>query len=323
MRSALESAIAAFAPGLPFAVGLSGGADSTALLLACARRWPGQVLAFHVHHGLQAAADDFERHCHALCAQLEVPLSVRRIDAHHAQGQSPEDAARRARYAALEALAREARVEDIVLAHHADDQVETVFLALSRGAGLAGLAAMPAFAVRGGLRYHRPWLALPGAQIRAWLESQGVTWVEDPSNGDARYTRNRIRLHVLPALERTFPQFRATFARSAMHAAQAQQLLDELAAQDLAVVGVPPHIAKLQTLSRMRQANALRHWLATRHGCRPSAAQLDELLDQVAACTTRGHRLHLKIGAGFVRRQEDALDWYNAAPRQKPKKAMR
>ena len=98
MTQSFEAALQAFAPALPLAVALSGGADSTALLLACARRWPGQVRAIHVHHGLQAAADGFEQHCIALCQRLDVPLVVQRLDARHAPGQSPEDAARQARY---------------------------------------------------------------------------------------------------------------------------------------------------------------------------------------------------------------------------------
>ena len=107
MTQSFDSALQAFAPALPLAVALSGGADSTALLLACARRWPGQVRAIHVHHGLQAAADGFEQHCTALCQRLDVPLVVQRLDARHAPGQSPEDAARQARYQSFEAFARE------------------------------------------------------------------------------------------------------------------------------------------------------------------------------------------------------------------------
>ena len=93
----IEEAIAHFAatqPALPLAVALSGGADSTALLLACTTQWPGQVQAFHVHHGLQKAADDFEQHCITLCARLGIVLHVRRVDARHASGQSPEAVAR-------------------------------------------------------------------------------------------------------------------------------------------------------------------------------------------------------------------------------------
>ena len=319
MSEAFERAMAAFEPAsLPLAVGFSGGADSTALLAACAARWPGQVIAFHVHHGLQAAADDFERQCARLCEQLGVPLVTHRVDARHAPGDSPEDAARRARYDAYAAMARaKARrpaVSSIALGHHADDQVETLLLALSRGAGLPGLAAMPAHAVRDGLNIHRPLLAVPAADIRNWLAQQQLPWIEDPSNADARYTRNRIRAVLLPALAEAFPQFRATFARSIGHAAQAQQLLSELAAQDLALVGEPPQIRPLQALSRARQANVLRHWLMQSHGCAPSAAQLDQLLDQVRACTTRGHRIHLKVGAGFAERRGERLHWYNAPP---------
>lgn len=315
MTQTVDAALDAFTPALPLAVGLSGGADSTALLLGCAERWPGQVRAIHVHHGLQSAADAFERHCVELCARLRVPLQVQRVDAHHAPGQSPEDAARIARYKAFEAAAQAEQAQDaiqsIALAQHADDQVETLLLALSRGAGVAGLAAMPAFWQRGGLDWHRPLLTVPGAELRAWLQARGQIWVEDPSNQDLRYTRNRIRARLLPALDAAFPQFRDTFARSAAHAAQASELLDELARQDLAAVGVPPQIAALQALSRARQANVLRHWLRSAHQTTPAAAQLAELQRQVLACTTRGHRIDLKVGRGFVERRGTGLHWYN------------
>ena len=180
------------------------------------------------------------------------------------------------------------------------------------GAGLPGLASMPSHWQRLGLNWHRPWLAVPGAALRDWLQSQGQTWVEDPSNTDEHLTRNRIRAQVLPALSKALPAFRATFARSATHAAQAQEVLNEVAAQDLTQVGVPPRIQALQQLSRARQALVLRHWLRQHHATTPSTAQLHELLDQVAACTTRGHRLHLKVGQGFVLRQASQLSWTRA-----------
>jgi tRNA(Ile)-lysidine synthase len=311
MAQTFEQALADFSPGLPFAVAISGGADSTALLLACARRWPGQVRAIHIHHGLQAAADGFESHCRALCLTLGVPLAVRRVQAGHAPGQSPEDAARQARYAALaEAVQSEwPEVRDVALAQHADDQIETLLIALSRGAGLPGLASMPAQWQRLGLHWHRPCLAVPGPALREWLQSQGQSWVEDPSNADENFTRNRIRTRVLPVLAQALPAFRETFARSAAHAAQAQELLNEVAAQDLALVGAPPRIKVLQQLSRARQALVLRQWLRQHHATTPSTAQLHELLDQVAACTTRGHRLHLKVGQGFVVRAGACLSY--------------
>lgn len=317
MPQSFEQALAHFQPALPLAIGLSGGADSTALLLACAERWPGQVCAVHVHHGLQAAADGFERHCQALCARLAVPLQVARVSAGAAPGQSPEDAARIARYKVFDALALDGidnvAIFSIAMAHHADDQVETLLLALSRGAGLPGLAAMPAQWQRGGIAWHRPLLRVAGSAVRDWLRARGERWVEDPSNADPRYTRNRIRAELLPALQACFPAFRDTFARSSAHAAQAQELLLEVAGQDLAAVGVPPQIGALQRLSAARRANVLRHWLASAHGCTPSAAQLAELQRQIAACTTRGHRIEIKVGRGFVRRSNDRLDWYNPA----------
>ena len=315
MTATLANAIAAFSPALPLAVAFSGGADSTALLLACAEKWPGQVHAIHIHHGLQAAADDFERHCQAFCAQLDVPLIVKRVDGRPASGQSPEDAARRARYKAFEAVARveyaDAAIKTIAIAQHADDQVETLLLALSRGSGLPGLSAMPATWVRDSITYHRPLLQVRASDIRAWLVGRGVAFIEDPTNADEQFTRNRIRARLLPALEATFPQFRDTFTRSVAHAAQAQAVLLDVAEQDLALIGAPPAIKRIQGLSRPRQANVVRHWLNITFHAVPSAAQLAELLDQIAACTTRGHKIRIKVGAGFAERRGAVLHWYN------------
>jgi len=305
------AALAGFSAPLswPLAIAYSGGADSTALLLAACAWRPGQVSAIHVHHGLQAAADNFAAHCSAVCAGLGVQLHIARVDARHQSGQSPEDAARNARYSALADGARALGVQSVLLGQHADDQVETLLLALSRGAGLAGLSAMPATFERSGMLFARPLLEVPAASLRAWLLAEEHTFVEDPSNTDERYTRNLIRARLLPALQEAFPAFRSTFARSAAHAAQAQSLLDEVAAQDLALIGQPPAIAALQALSRPRQANVLRHWLRMAHGATPSTAQLVQLLDQIAACTTRGHRIHLKVATGHVQRVQGHLQW--------------
>lgn len=315
MTRSFEQAIAAFEPAVPMAVAYSGGADSTALLLACVRKWPGQVTAVHVHHGLQAAGDDFERHCQRVCGALDVPLWVQKVDARHTAGESPEAAARHARYMAFEAVVlmykAQVAIKTIAIAQHADDQVETLLLALSRGAGLPGLSAMAAQWQRGGLTYCRPLLPVSSADIRVWLQAQGASFIEDPSNVDERFTRNRIRARVLPALQTCFPQFRDTFARSSRHAAQAQALLLEVAVEDLARIGVPPDIKALQTLSPPRLANLLRHWLLGVHHATPTTAQLDELMAQIAACRTRGHQLQLKVGHGVCVRRGKGLDWYN------------
>ncbi|MBK7005331.1 MAG: tRNA lysidine(34) synthetase TilS [Burkholderiales bacterium] len=320
MAQSVDAALRDFAPALPLGVALSGGADSTALLLACAEKWPGQVVALHVNHGLQAAAPVFEQHCREVCQGLGVELRVQNVNAQHARGESPEDAARQARYKAFDALALmecvQTAIKSIALAQHADDQVETILLALSRGAGLAGLSGMATHWVRSGPDFYRPLLGVTGADIRRWLAARGQTFVEDPTNTDVCFTRNRIRLNVVPALQAAFPHYRETFARSATHAAQAQQLLDEVAAQDCLTVyrtsvGLP-EIKALQALSRARQANVLRYWLKSVWQVIPSTAQLNELQDQLTACTTRGHRIHIKVGTGFVRRMGEALTWYNS-----------
>ena len=315
----------------PVAVAYSGGADSTALLLMLTRQHPGQVRAIHIHHGLQAAADDFAAHCDAFCDQLDIPLHVVHADAKAASGQSPEDAARKARYAALSAQVKQinsaleqqnqaqSTVKTVAVAQHADDQIETLLLALSRGAGLPGLSSMPATWQRGGIQFVRPLLGLSSLEIRNWLASQGLAarqpgspnigqgWVEDPTNIDTQFTRNRIRQALIPALQATFPQFRQTFARSAAHAAAAQSLLVQVAVDDMATTGNPPNIAALQTLTPERQANALRHWLKSSHQVSPSTAQLAELQSQLANCTDKGKQLHIKVASGFVARQGDRL----------------
>ena len=314
MENPADHALASWAAPLPFAVAYSGGADSTALLHAASSRWPGQVHALHVHHGLQGAADEFEAHCTATCLALGVPLHVGRIDARHAPGESPEDAARRARYVTLASLALAHDLAHVVLAQHADDQVETMLIALSRGAGVNGLAGMPMRMRRHGVEFHRPLLAVHADAVREWVVADRVPHIEDPSNADLRYTRNRIRRQVLPVLAAALPQYRETFARSARNAARASALLSDAAARDLLDAGTPPSLAALRALPRERLANVLRHWLKRDHAAVPSEAQLEQLLDQIAACSTRGHRIQLKIASGRIEREGDTLRWYNSSP---------
>lgn len=319
MSQSLDLALNAFLPPLPLAVALSGGADSTALLVACTRKWPNQVIAVHINHGLQAAASQFERHCQQLCASLHIPLHIIQVNAHATAGQSPEDAARIARYSALTTFMTDhpqgKTCKAIAIGQHADDQVETMLLALSRGAGLPGLSAMPAQWVRNGVAMYRPLLQVSSADIRRWLAQEGQTFIEDPTNTDQAFTRNRIRAKLIPTLREVFPQYLDTFTRSASHAAQAQVLLDEVAHADwLEVCNAgqnAPEIKKLQSLSSARQSNVLRYWLKTHCQSSASAAQLQELLSQITACTTAGHQIQIKVGSGFVRRSKAELAWYN------------
>jgi tRNA(Ile)-lysidine synthase len=287
-------------PTNPVAVALSGGADSVALLLAAHQVWPGAVIALHVNHGLQVAATQFAAVCRVLCSDLGLPLRILTVQVAHEPGASLEAQARQVRYAALADAAVGCKAQVVLLGHHADDQAETVLLALTRGAGLPGLSAMGGLSTKGGVAFGRPFLALRAAALRECVRQCGVAFSDDPTNWDQRHTRNRIRHSVLPDLIRHFPAVVDTLARTARHAAEASGLLDELALADLATVGIPPRLKDLQALSRARQANVLRHWLKICAGAAPSTAQMDELLGQVAHCTTRGHAIAIKVSAGQV-----------------------
>ncbi|MFT3857121.1 MAG: tRNA lysidine(34) synthetase TilS [Aquabacterium sp.] len=217
------------------AVAFSGGRDSTALLYATARmaRDLGgiEVVALHVHHGLSAQADAWLAHIEAQCARwasdgLPLKLKWHRLRIVKAAGDSAEALARRARYAALAEMANEAGCGAILLAHHRRDQAETFLLQALRGSGVAGLAAMPANAVRRGVRWLRPWLDRPREAIEAYVHAHGLSYVDDDSNADVRHARNRLRLAVWPALSSSFPQAEMVLAQAAARQADVLACLE-------------------------------------------------------------------------------------------------
>lgn len=295
-------------------VAYSGGADSSVLLIQQALECAAKGLplwALHVDHGLQPAAADFVAHCQAFCDALDqqtpTRLVVTRVKVHLPPQASLEAQARDARYDALATSAREYGIDTVLLAQHADDQAETLLIALGRGAGMAGLAGMGAAFEHRGIRFARPLLDVAAAEMRGWLRDNAIAFVDDPSNADEHRTRNRVRRRLMPALEEALPEFRQTFARSARHAQAAQELLEERARDDLAHTDDPPRIAELRTLSAARLANLLRHWLRTRHGTIGSEAQIQALIAVLRACTTRGHRIHIKVGEGHVEREGERI----------------
>ncbi len=322
------------------AVAFSGGADSTALLIAlsqlAAQGKASFITAIHIHHGLQAAADAFDAHCARACAELSkqgVPVRYvcERVSIAMASGYSVEQRAREARYDALCAVSQRLNISTVLLAHHADDQAESLLLALSRGAGLAGLAGMaPAFE-RGGVRFARPLLDTPGTELKALANDSSLRFIEDPTNTDERYTRNKFRSQLMPAIAQTMPAFRETFARSARHAAEAQALLETVAAEDyqrvvsnIAAFDAPIDKAInsaislkriINELPPLRWPNVLRYWLKQVHQVTPSAAQLDELCAQIATSQRHGapRRLHIKVANGFVQREGDLLGYETAS----------
>ena len=252
-------------------VALSGGLDSTVLLHLLARLAQREALpplsAIHIHHGLQAAADVWPAHCRELCAELSVPLQVEYVQV--APGASLERAARDARYAAL--AARLAPGDVVLTAQHRDDQAETLLFRLLRGAGVQGLSAMPVSRGLGVGSLARPLLNCSRAELLAYAHEQQLSWVEDPSNADERFSRNYLRRQVLPPLLKRWPQALVSLSRSAAHLSEVGQLLDELAQQDVAAAETSNEFAwlalpslalpALRDLSEARQRNALRYWL--------------------------------------------------------------
>lgn len=249
----------------PLAVACSGGMDSTTLLHRLAAE-PGArdrgLRALHVDHGLHPRSGDWAEACRATCETLGLAFEMRRVDLAGAAG-SLEAAAREARYAALVAMQRPG--ETIALAHHRDDQAETVLLRLLRGAG-DGLAAMRPWRPFGSGWLWRPLLAVPRAAIEAYARAQGLHWVEDPSNASDRHDRNYLRHRVMPRLQERWPQADAALARSAaLLATQADLLAGEDARRLAALQGLDPATLSVPGLLAEPpgwRARLLRAWLA-------------------------------------------------------------
>jgi tRNA(Ile)-lysidine synthase len=289
VAAAVEAVLARHcAGGARIAVALSGGRDSVALLdivAACAPRLALQVSAIHVHHGLSQHADRWSRFCAELCGVRSVPFVECRVELPRAPRAGVEAEARRARYAALAAAARGAGADVVLLAHHQHDQAETVLLQLLRGAGPAGLAAMPRERTTDGLRWLRPLLDLPRAALDAYVRERALAYVDDDSNADIRHARNALRARVTPALASIAPGYPATVGRAAMLQAEAMALADDLAALDAeaAFDGTTLDGARLRMLAPHRARNLLR-WFLRERGLPPaSAARLDAMYAQLAA----------------------------------------
>lgn len=295
-------------PAAPLAVAFSGGADSTALLAALAgeRALRPRLRALHINHGLQAAAHAWERHCRGVARTLAVPLTVRRVRVVRARGESPEAQARAARYAALAALLKPAEV--LLTAHQSEDQLETLLLQLLRGAGPAGLAAMPAVGMLGGHLLVRPLLEVSGSALRAWLRGQRLAWVEDESNRLERHDRNYLRAQVLPRLLARWPAAARTVGRSARLQAEAQGLLEELGRADVerAAVGEALAASALRALTPARRRNALRYWLARAGQPAPDSRQLEQLAGPLLAARPDAHP-EVSFGQARVVRERELL----------------
>jgi tRNA(Ile)-lysidine synthase len=299
------------------AVAVSGGRDSMALLHCTAGQAAESglhVVALHVHHGLMPEAEAWARRVQRTCerwAQKGMPLSfaMTRLQGKPARGQSVEAWARHERYAALADMARMAGASMVLLAHHQDDQAETFLLQALRGAGPAGLAAMPSVIERDGLTWARPWLSVPGDAVTAYARKHRVPFVQDPSNADSQFARSRLRQQTMPLLRKVFPDAATALHAAAAACAQAQSILDEVRNADWAACADTNTLraTTLKALSPARGAAVVLAWLQQQsgHAQRNSVLAVLALLQQarsgsvadVAGGQVRLYRARLSFAA--------------------------
>jgi tRNA(Ile)-lysidine synthase len=330
---ALHARLAPLAEGRRLWIAYSGGLDSSVLLHAAASL-RGQLCcdlrAIHLDHGLHPQSPDWAAHCRAVCAELQVPLIECRLALRRNRGESLEAVARAERYRTF--AGQLAPGDLLATAQHRDDQAETLLLALLRGSGVHGLAAMPVVAALGPGRLIRPLLWFSRAELDAYARRQSLRWIDDPSNADIGFDRNLLRQRVLPLLRLRWPAVDQTLARSAAHCAEAAELLDGLADTHLlGLAGSRPgtlSVDALRALSLAERRLVLRRWLA-RAGFRPpSSDNLRRIVDEVlpaaadraplvawAGCEVRRYRQDLFALAPLPPKPSgDPIPWEGLAP---------
>ena len=286
LHDKLETALAELTSARKFLIGLSGGLDSVVLLHAMVRLREHcggafQLRALHINHQLQDQAPSWEQHCQRQCAVLGVEFISSRVEISGSTG--IENAARQARYHEFEAeLLPE---EELLLAHHRDDQMETLLLRLIRGSGSRGLSGIPRSRVLGANRLLRPLLDIDREELQNYAESEQLTWIEDHSNKDEGFDRNYCRHSLLPLIEARWPEYRQSWSKSAVLASESEGLLQELAAIDLVQIATESKSIvsreKLLALAEPRRRNVLRHWLANLGAKELGWNQLQQLSKEV------------------------------------------
>jgi tRNA(Ile)-lysidine synthase len=291
-------------------VGYSGGIDSHVLLHLCASvpSLGGRITAVHVHHGLQAEADSWVEHCKKTAEMLDVDFTVLHVDAEANSGESPEEAARNARYAALKSLLNADEV--LLVAQHREDQLETVLLQLFRGAGLRGLSGIPESSFFGLGQMLRPLLNITKLEINDYAQSNNLQWIEDPSNQRNDYDRNFLRNVIIPLIKQRWESCDKTVARSAKHCAEAQVIVsavaDELFYPVFSRVNKTLCVTQLQAHKSPRQQLIIRHWFQNLNLRMPAQAFVERIQTEVIAA--REDSDPILVGQGFViRRYRDRL----------------
>ena len=288
-----------------FLIALSGGVDS-AVLLHLFAQLNLNVRAIHIHHGLSQNADQWVAFCQQLCAILKIPLEVKYVKVSGKNG--IEASAREARYQAIGESRKPSEV--VVTAHHLNDQVETFFLALKRGAGLKGLSAMQAVSFSQNFTIFRPLLNVSKSEVLAYAQAHQLEWVEDESNQSNLYDRNFLRNHWLPEIEQQWAHFPQNVARACQHLASEQKLLNELLSECFIRYFDPEtktlSIHDFTTFSIEKQAALLRLWLEKSGLLMPTSAQLQQLIERVIFAE-EDKNPQLKLGNQVIRRYQQKL----------------
>lgn len=294
----------------------SGGVDSQVLLhlLYQIQQQPElhgsfqfNLSAVYIDHQLQAESSAWAEHCAQQCAALDIPFQSIAVNAQAEAGESPEAAARAARYGAFKNIIQPGMC--LLTAQHQDDQAETVLIQLLRGAGAAGLSAMPELCAFAEGWHARPLLHISQQAIHAYAQQHQLKWVEDPSNQLTHYDRNFLRQQIMPELQQRWPALNKTLGRFARQQAENNALLEELALIDLDTLLQADGSLELNALRQLTSArarNALRYWFKTRHASMPSSALLAQLLQQIQADSHDNH-LCISWSDNELRRFRDAL----------------
>lgn len=273
-----------------YLVGYSGGADSAALLHVLhqvAQGIPARVIAVHLNHQLRGAASDAdEAACAHFCAHQNIPFVSARVDVGayaRERRLSLEDAARQCRFRWFCDVAHQQLAAAIFLAHHADDQVETVLLRLLRGAGLRGLGGIRPVTQFRGLTIIRPWLHIPQALLRQYVQQHNLPICHDHSNTDQRFERNWLRHDILPRLVTRYPDLAARINASAAIARDADEYLVSRAEELVRLFGVHSFLGLLFPLEAFTaqhtalQRAVLWHLLSSLSGDAPPPASFQRI----------------------------------------------
>ncbi len=318
----IESALNQHKTASHIYVGYSGGVDSHVLLHLCAsiKTLSGKITAVYVHHGLQAEAESWSEHCQKIAENLNVHFMALRIDATASSGESPEEAARNARYTALKPLIN---ADDVLLiGQHRDDQLETVLLQLFRGAGLRGLSGIPESSFFGQGIMLRPLLNVSKLDINEYALAHQLQWVEDPSNQQNDYDRNFLRNIVIPLLKERWESCDKTVARSAKHCAEAQVVVsavaDELFYPVFSKSNKTLCISQLQAHKSPRQQLIIRHWFQSLGLRMPAQAFVDRIQSEVIAAREDSDPILLGQGC-FIRRYRDKLYCLRQSEQEPPR----